>query len=208
MFYYLRILLLLISSLPIYATNCEKQKTPAVEFKVDYGEVAYKKADRSFLSNRGTDHTNGLTASKFQMSYRMRVQAKNDCIFLNSLTVSYGYNELIVYILDKYHEDSCEYKEILAHENNHVFVHQDVLRRYEEKFTKAFEAIMEEVEPVPFKIGDKDIEKKMNAIMLKIKNDPRLEELENSFNKERKDDNSSLDKTENYKIITSKCENW
>ncbi len=209
MFYYLRILLLLISSLPISAiANCEKQKNPAVKFKVDYGEAIYKKADKSFFSSRGTEHTLGLTASKFQMSYQMRVQAKSNCIYLDSLTVNYGYEDLTVYILDKYHEDSCEYREILAHENNHVFVHQEVLRRYKEKFAKVFETIMEEVAPVPFKIGDKDISEKMNVIMLKIKNDSRLKELENNFNKKREKDNLSLDKKENYKIITSKCENW
>lgn len=216
MCYFRKILLLIVNlvfiSTAISANDCSykvSEKPVKIIFKTNYGKPKYNQVDQDFLIQKaGSSHARGLTESHFQMSYELRVRGEKGCLFLDALTVHYGYPNLDVFISNKYKEDSCEYKQILSHENNHVFIHQDTLRKYARQFGDAIKNIAQNIPAESFKVGVKNADKQINRMILRIKNHKQLSALEKSFENERKNSNQELDASENYQKITNKCKNW
>ncbi|MBN2676338.1 MAG: hypothetical protein JXR30_03745 [Alphaproteobacteria bacterium] len=186
-----------------------QQKDPVhVVMKINYGTPQYNQAPSSFITQKTkNEHVRGYTEAFLGMSYSGKIFAQNGCVFPHTITVFYGYPKLDVFIDDKYAKDSCEYNEILAHENQHVFVHQDTLKQYSTRFGEVIKKIAQTLYPISFSHPDEfdAITKKM---IQQIQSHPEVLSLQREFERAVQEGNNALDRTDNYQEIKSRCENW
>ena len=205
------ILFLGISSAVFAQDSCafKKRSHPVqVKMKINYGVPQYKHLSNEFLAKKTANtHTLGFTEAKLSMVFKINLALDDECVFLNELTVEYGYPHLAVSIDNLYPKDTCEYREILKHENKHVFIHQDTLKEYAKKFGEAINAIAQTIpsEPTTTKEEAPLIADKMAQA---IKSHPRLHVLEKQFEAEIHRQNGELDRKESYLETKSKCSNW
>ncbi|MBN1783384.1 MAG: hypothetical protein JW812_00250 [Alphaproteobacteria bacterium] len=209
---FLTVSFMLLASASFAKTSCEGRTTskpPVVVFKINYGQPNYKDVTSDFISEKSkSTHARGLTEARFQMTYDVKVRAENNCLFLDTLTVLYGYADLDIYITNQYEKSSCEYNQILSHENHHIFVHQDALRQYSTRFGETIKRVATAIPPEYIKIGVKNADFQINKMISRLKNDRDLSRLEAEFNTQREKQNADLDQRENYEKITKRCKNW
>ncbi|MHA1550186.1 MAG: hypothetical protein ACTSXV_01890 [Alphaproteobacteria bacterium] len=200
-----------ISSAVFAQDSCvfKKRSHPVqVKMKINYGIPQYKHLSNEFLAKKTANtHTLGFTEAALSMTFKINLVLNDNCVFLNELTVEYGYPHLVVSIDNFYPKDTCEYREILKHENKHVFIHQDALKEYAKKFGEAINAIAQTIpaEPVTTKEEAPLIADKMAQA---IKSHPRLRVLEKQFEATIRQQNGELDRKESYRETKSHCENW
>ncbi len=202
---------------PVYAeTFCEKvkeeAKEPKINFIADYGKAHYQDIRRNLLIEKsGQDHTRGLTEADFNITYQIKTNAVNNgkqgCLFIEEIDVKYGYPNLVVYIEDKYHPNSCEYREILKHENEHVKVHQSVLKELAPKISLAVYQAVNRVKPKELNDLSK-VDKITDDIIKEIQDDFLVKRLTERLEENQRNQNEKLDEKGNYHKIQNRCKNW
>jgi hypothetical protein len=98
------------------------------------------------------DYTHGNVVANFIQEYDIEFDVKSIeggyCVFIKSVSAKFGYNNFDIQIDSKYSEDSCEYKEILRHENLHINAYLSVINDNTENIRSSIAASLAMVLPI------------------------------------------------------------
>jgi hypothetical protein len=153
----------------------------------------------------------GLTVSKFHVEadYRMdesRIWFGDGVkVWVEGVTVHFGFNEMTVYITREYADGSCPYRETYAHEMEHVAAHKKVWTEYQDKLRDAVRsapAIPVRSSPGRYATYEEGRDKIGKAISAAL--DPVFD----AFKQADEEAQEVLDTRENYEGLRQKCNDW
>ena len=198
-------------------TVCDKNSDTYVNYHVDYGKPIYRSVSNFPEGIRNIDqyHVRGLTDINYKRSYNIKVKliTKNNvaCLKIDSVDVYFGYPSINVFIYDKYPIESCEYRVIKQHENEHVKIYQSALKMYSESIGRIIlnrikdkkQMLIEDVDNVKNKTKEY-----VQEVKDFITSDEELNKIESKMIKEIEYLNNLLDTKENYNKTKKLCNNW
>lgn len=160
---------------------------------------------------QNADSVMGLTTYDTKTSYSFEVRTTlasvNDRLCASTSKVRAGFFvvNLKVLIPSEYQEGSCEYREILSHENKHV----EILKELHDKYSKILRKVLED-EQTKKSLSSVSLVKSIEEAQSEMKSAlsflirPTLEEYENELRMKQ----SSIDTISEYQTISSRCNNW
>jgi hypothetical protein len=152
----------------------------------------------------------GLTlgAHELQTSFRITGETRSGvpgvCVWLQALDVDFRYTDIDVYVSSDYADGSCEAKEILDHEMDHVEVHRRLYGKYRAELEIRLKAVGFPTESNPKRYPTMKAAKDDVGRLLRSMTDS----LYARFKRELKAENAKLDTPANYKAIQSRCMGW
>ncbi|HVM31641.1 MAG TPA: hypothetical protein VMU88_00765 [bacterium] len=153
----------------------------------------------------------GLTVADYDLgsSYRLDYDhswlASSYKVWLQEVTVQFGYKSLAVYVTNGYAPESCAFKATLSHENDHVGIHRQLYLKYQGILRQALEnnsALPDEAHAVMASSLDEGkamLESRISAIL-----DPIFQR----YRQEVADQQGELDTPENYWTLHNQCPEW
>ena len=149
----------------------------------------------------------GLTQAEQRTDLRLGVRvapisAKRFCAAPESVEVTAGFTAFVIYIDRKYRRGGCAYRAILDHEDKHVAIYRETLRRYAPWIKKSLALEVKHFRPVI--VGSQargaDLVKKllMGKLRTLVKKMETAAELANA----------EIDTTTSYRSIQAKCPKW
>lgn len=145
----------------------------------------------------GTMH--GLTLSKMEEKTFLQtvlVPVKGGfCLYPVSLTLTVGFSKMAVLIDSRYAPDSCPYKAIMEHENEHVKTNYYTLRFYLPFIRDAYQKALLKIKPAFFAtpLQQKTATEHMMEFLQK-----QTRPIFNFFNQVQRQENQKLDTQESY----------
>lgn len=156
-------------------------------------------------------HVYGITVAGYKMDalYQFNWNKKwfkeEYSMWVENLQVDFSYNTLNVYVTNHYNEDSCEYKETLAHENQHVEVHRRVYRDYQDRLRETLgRSTGIPMSDRPLLVSSVEEGKARISRIISGIVDPVFDSFKRSIAEEQ----ARLDTSENYAELKSRCQNW
>lgn len=154
----------------------------------------------------GSWQTVGLTRAELAMHTaarsRLRRAGAGYCVDVTSLRLRLRYSDMTIFIPEIYEKGTCEYDAVLAHERQHVQVNEDVLHAFVDKFRKAAEDIIADINPIYV-----TTEQQARDVPLEIVN-RRLEPLMREFRAVQDRHNAALDTVAEYRRVQDRCGGW
>lgn len=188
-----------------------------LNYHVDYGKPVYRSISNFPEDIKGIDqyHVRGLTDINYKKSYNIKVKlvTQNNiaCLKIDSVDVYFGYPNINIFIYDKYSINSCEYKIIKQHENEHVKIYQSALKLYSENIGRVILNRIKNKKQMLINDVD-DVKNKTEQYIKEVKDfitsDKELSIIEANMMKEIEYRNNLLDTKENYNKTKKLCNNW
>lgn len=148
----------------------------------------------------------GLTSSQLGFSitgqtYATPVNA-GYCVYLRSVEVKFGYRSMDVFIASEYRPQTCEYKTIMDHENQHVAINLGTLRLYAPRVRQELEQQLQLLQPRLTKNAQVSTDRKVSDLTKAL--DPLLNEMDRTMANR----NAAIDSNVNYAALADLCKNW
>jgi hypothetical protein len=156
-------------------------------------------------------HNPGLTIAEQTMKTDYRIggsknsRSKHYCVWAESVKVEFHYTKMDVYVSNQYAKETCAYKVILDHENQHVAINQRVLAKY----LAFMKAALKRDRTIPTKanpLAASTLESGRAAIAARVER--VLQPLDRQYMKEVRAENAKIDTLANYKKTQAKCKEW
>ncbi len=124
------------------------------------------------------------------------------CDALAEAKVTVGYKSITVYITSEYAEGTCEFNAILAHEQEHVQINQDLLKVYKAKFQEGLRRVLRSKRVIfahrkaeARSAYIREFERQLKRVVAKMVGD-------------RNRKNGAIDTRDNYQKLLAQCDNW
>ena len=192
--------------------------TATVVLNSDAGKVVHRDGHtRSYLKRiqkrHGGKNTKrgwyplGLTQAKLRIDLRLGVRvipvsAKRFCAAPESVEVTVGFTTFVIYIDRKYRRGGCAYRAILDHENEHVAIYRETLRRYAPWIEKSLALEVRRFRPVTVGNRERAADRVKKLLMRKLR--PLVKKMETNAELA----NAEIDTTSSYRAIQAKCRKW
>lgn len=148
----------------------------------------------------------GLTSSQIAFSIAGRTAAVpvsgGYCVYLRSVDVRFGYQTMDVFIASEYRPQTCEYKTILDHENQHVAISRNTIREYAPRVRQELERHLATLQPRFTANAQISTDRKISDVKGKV--DPLLDQMERVLAQR----NAAIDTNVNYAALAENCKNW
>ncbi len=95
------------------------------------------------------------------------------CVGINSVNLNMGYEEFNVKIDVRHKKDSCSYNAVLAHENKHIDVYNNVASEFLPDFKRSLESATDSIFPIFVKTYD-DVKNATTELKENFFNHPEL----------------------------------
>lgn len=196
------------------ATAICPKKDVEVVFKRKYGRVSYnyKLSRKEFAKFSPTPvplTVRGLTIGKLNVSYDASghvFRYKNSyCAGVKKVNFFIGYDDFKVFIDKKYRQNTCEFKAVKRHEDEHVDIFNEGVRFFAPDIQKAIKKAVNEIRPEQVYSEERAqqvFDKQARAVIKKI------EPLLTHVNKKIIEKQGLIDTPEAYKKVQSQCKNW
>ena len=195
---------------------CSKFKTtPKITTTINYGTPTYTLVPKNKITTiaglKNPLRTMGLTIADFQIQFSLGIdkhEVENGlCININTINFDIGYNSLDVIIDEKYNTNSCQYKTIKRHEQEHIRIYQNELKYYGKLITDEMKILMENLEPFYLSNGasENKINKKIDHI---LNSDEKLNILKSRLKQALIEKNIAHDSQSEYIRIKNSCTSW
>ncbi|MDP6804979.1 MAG: hypothetical protein QF902_06560 [Rhodospirillales bacterium] len=191
---------------------------PEVTLKSVRGELAYDGSHsqndlrRLFLKSGGSGRWHGgnpvgLTLADLELDFRIEVRARplskaRFCTELARVDATLGYRSLDVYVARRYRRGTCEYEQVLDHENHHVAIFRDGLMQYGPRVRDALERTSRAQAPLVTSAPGTGAER------FKDRLHNQLAPLFRDMNRALDRAHATLDTAENYRAEQRRCANW
>lgn len=202
-----------------YAPGSAYDGTPLIQYDFRPPEPVYSHQltipQIEALSTGGAplenSHVPGLTIADFNAGSSFRFNYSHSWfqsqipLWLESLTVHFSYQSLNVYVTSSYTEGTCQYQEILDHENHHVDIHRQVYLKYQLILRQTLEhsqALPTFAHPIMVSSSEEG-QKQLEGIISGI-----LDPVFKQFQDELTEDQGQLDRPENYAALQASCVSW
>ena len=200
------------------AESCQTLTSPAIKVIVSEGKLDYDftlsgdQLGKLARSERQTAHSKlgrvrGLTLANLSLSFRNGLTARrlSDgrlCLVLTDVTANLVYVRTTVYVDRKYAKGTCEFNAIMDHENQHVAINRETLKRFAPRLQSALEAAAPAVNPMPALSLETGKKRQMDLLQKEIA--PQID----AMNAVRDRANASIDTVQSYRATQEKCRNW
>ena len=124
------------------------------------------------------------------------------CVYFTELKAMWGWDSMSVYVAREFAEDSCAYRAVMDHENQHVAVHNQAIEDFAPLAREAMERAIRAMGPVVSTDPNRAFDLMMNDINARVQ--PIVREF-NAFNLRR---NGALDTPESYAAVSARCTDW
>lgn len=155
----------------------------------------------------GVSHNAGLTRSRteFRIEPRAKVARLPDgraCVMLDRVTASWRLVEMTVDVAAEYAPGSCAYREVKAHEDEHVRITDHALRR----FAPILEARLKRAAAALAPTMGRDGAEVLAAMAEKLK--AASGEVLAEFQAELGRRQAAIDTPESYRAVSRRCDRW
>ncbi len=173
---------------------------PATDYSHDLDQQAIARLAAQGLGSAGLGRPVGLTQAALRYSvslegYEMRRGASR-CFWISKVKAKLSFDHMRVYIASDYPKDSCNYRVIRDHENEHVSLNLKLLPRFRQELERAIH------QQVSRQSQYASREEAMDALKDAIQ--PTLASLE----REQKRSNAAIDTEESYRRTNARCPRW
>lgn len=129
------------------ANDCLQHKTsPQVKI------INTEWKQRVVQSEQPIDSLHGVVIASFDEEYDLQVSAipvkSGYCVVLNGLNATIGYTDFLINIDNSYNLDSCEYKIILEHEQEHISAYLQAFDEELENMKKSIQFASNSIMPI------------------------------------------------------------
>jgi hypothetical protein len=129
-------------------------------------------------------------------------RAEGFCVYLTSVDIEFGWQDMQVYVPSEYPQGSCEYRAVLDHENQHVANARAVLKEFAPRVRARIESALAESRPILTRRQDGVTEQAIAPIKA------RLIALQKEFDDLTAMRDTQIDAPSNYAAVTAMCKNW
>lgn len=145
----------------------------------------------------------GLTAAQFtaQSRFQLVFQAEPGgvCGSVRTLTIHFGYARRTVYIARELPPQSCIYREVMAHEMEHVAIDDRVLEEFRPRLRQQIQGLVDQLRPVRGRTPDQVARTLQRSVETVVNRS--MEE----FGRERDRRQARLDTAEEYTRVSQAC---
>jgi hypothetical protein len=204
---------------PLAAQSCRVPNiTPEISFSIIPYKVGLRKGNtRGDLQRIARRHSNaqykdnwyplGLTLTSFTYQVSPSVVAYpmtngRHCVVPTKIDVEMGYPLFEILIDNRYRRGTCQYNAILDHENEHVDLFLDVLKRFTPWLESRILTEAGRIKPIIVTSPNRAARHFTTILMSKIKS--AAKKLSTATARE----NARIDTLENYRIIQAQCNKW
>ncbi len=190
---------------------------PEIKFDVQNADIELNRSKSSAQIQRFAKKVNAFRPVKghsllglafVAMQHQISVEVLTNkignryCVRLKKVHLLFGREKSTIFVASKYRAGTCEFKAILAHENEHMAINARVQLKYEEKIKKALENSAKAIQP--FITTSRQAAPRTLAARFASDIKPIL----NSFHEERVAENLHIDTPQSYQKTRSLCANW
>lgn len=185
----------------------EVSAKPSLNRKKTAGQIERVAKKSGYIKPKGHGSLLGLTHASFTPSISvgtrsLEVEKGKFCLRLSQVTLTFGIRKTEIYIDRKYRKSTCAYKEILAHEQEHVRINQRVVDEYTPKVSKKLKKYASMVKP----FFTRDPDKAMQSIINRLSSD--LKPIFKEFGEQREKANDVIDTRASYEATRKRCKDW
>ncbi len=189
---------------------CSRRKIkPQIEFQTSYGKLRYEfgfSRDQiiDIAHRSGAMESSiflaGLATVKVEQHYRVATTSEilkdgTICIFPSKITVYVGYKNPVIYIANDLKPGTCEYNQILRHEQAHQQINIAVLKYFIPIFKESAAKIASDIKPIKIKRAKQS---KGTAKIFLNSFEKKFKPLVNIMEEERGIEQGKLDNDYNY----------
>ncbi len=124
------------------------------------------------------------------------------CVYLTSVRVDFGWEDMQVYVPSDYRQGSCEYKAVLDHENEHVAIVRAALKEFAPRARARIEAALAQTRPILASGQNGSTEQALAPLHA------QLSTLLKDFDALHSARSARIDHPSNYAAVTAMCKNW
>ena len=156
-------------------------------------------------------HVYGLTQADYGTDTRYEVNWSKHWfkdeydLWVENLRVDFSYNALNVFVTNVYPEESCEYRETLAHENQHVEIHKKVYFQFQKTLQETLAG--ETTIPLssrPILVASvEEGKKKVGTVISGL-----IQPVFDQFKETLADEQAKIDTPESYERLKQSCSKW
>jgi hypothetical protein len=128
--------------------------------------------------------------------------AQQFCGVLRKVAIKLEFSRIDVYVSSEFRPGSCPYKETLAHENIHVSIFRNTLKRYSALIRTELERAVQVSEAA----SGSNPQEVVDELQRRVKN--RIDPYFQQFERDQKEANAAIDTPENYRQEQLKCPLW
>lgn len=185
----------------------EVASKPSLNRKKTAGQIERVAKKSGYIKPKGHGSLLGLTHASFTPSLRVgtryeEVEDGRFCLRLSKVVLSFGIRKTEIYIDRKYRKSTCAYKEILAHEREHVKINQRVVDEYRPKVSKELKKHASRIKPFYTRDPDRAMKSIINQLSFDLK--PIFKE----FGDKREKANEVIDTPASYEATRKRCKDW
>ncbi len=149
----------------------------------------------------------GLTQAELRIDMRLGVRvipvsANRFCAAPVKVEVTAGFTTFVIYIDRKYRRGGCNYRAILDHEDEHVAIYRDTLRRYAPWIEERLVLEVRRLRPVYVGSQEGAADRVKKLLMGKLR--PLVKKMETAAELA----NAEIDTVTSYRAIHAKCRKW
>lgn len=193
-------------------TNLCSNDAPITSVKLATAPTKYIKTQdaRSLtaMHNSGRGVTLGLAGGPISITINGQFQTRsiNDkaCVELKKLEVLFWAKPEVL-IASNFKKGSCEYREVLGHEQKHIRVLRNFVREQAPLLKKEVKKIVSSSR-TQYKVKEQNVEKAQKEIEKQIFS--RLEAHQNKIMPILQSRQTAIDSPEEYARVAAKCKNW
>jgi hypothetical protein len=157
-----------------------------------------------YWQNPGLTRGGHEIKTDFRMSGMQRSSSPGTCAWVENLTITFDYTELDVYVSSDYADGSCEARQILLHEMEHVAVHRRAYARHQAVLLRRIRALGLPTPAHPKRYRNLSEAQRGVGSLLKRVTESEYE----AFKRELAAGNAKLDTIQNYRAIQKRCNHW
>jgi hypothetical protein len=154
----------------------------------------------------GRNRTVGLTTLKAMSSLEgastLVKRGDGFCVYLTSVQVDFGWEDMQVYVPSDYREGSCEYRAVLDHENEHVAIIRAALKEFAPRARARIESALAQTKPILVRGQNGSTEQALAPLHV------QLSTLLKDFDALHAARSARIDHPSNYAAVTAMCKNW
>ncbi len=160
------------------------------------------------LVHGGKERILGLTKPDLEIAtqhrYRTTTRGKTLCFWIEEIQVRMIYKALEVFVAKDYRRSSCEYRAVLAHEQEHLAVARDNLERYAPEVRRALTSLLIPTPQRPVQIDhQEDANETYQRLYAKI-----LDPIYKRMKLDLEARHAALDTPQSYAAVRRRCRNW
>lgn len=145
------------------------------------------------------------TETQYEVNWSKHWFKQEYDLWVENLRVDFSYNTLNVYVSNSYPEDSCGYRETLAHENQHVEIHRKIYFQFQKVLKDALansKTLPLSSRPIVVESTEEG-KKRVGEMIAGL-----VQPVFNQFKETMAAEQAKLDTPEEYDALKQRCAGW